>query len=168
MALFQNSKQEGNTALTMDFLVASDAMVSGDIQTKGHIRIEGEVWGNVTAGGNIHIGDRGKVYGNVTGTDIQIAGELEGDALASGIVTLYGCAKMRGDIVAKGFNVGEGSCYNGHVDIPPESSITLKEDDKRVAKKAEIPAEETIAPGKKAGKAKKAVPEAETTEIVEN
>lgn len=165
MALFQNSKQEGNTALAMDFLVASDAIVSGDIQTKGHIRIEGEVWGNVTAGGNIHIGDRGKVYGNLTGTDIQIAGCLEGDALASGIVTLYGCAKMRGDIVAKGFNVGEGSCYNGHVDIPPESSITLKEDDKRASREAAVPAEAAITTGKKAGKAKKAAPEAETTDV---
>ncbi len=164
MALFQNSKQEGNTTVNMDFLVACDAMVSGDIQTKGHIRIEGEVWGNVTAGGNIHVGDKGKVYGNLTGTDIQIAGQLEGDALASGIVTLYGCAKMRGDIVAKGFNVGEGSCYNGHVDIPPESSITLKEEKNQAAKAAPAENGDDAVIWKKAGKAKKGTAETEAPE----
>jgi cytoskeletal protein CcmA (bactofilin family) len=125
MAKFQNNSN-GIASSAMDFFVPPESKISGDLQTGGNIRVEGEVRGDITAKGNVYIGENAKVYGQIVGVDIQVAGVLQGGALASGVVTLFGCAKMTGDIDAKGFTVGEGSCYNGNVDISPEGNATAK------------------------------------------
>lgn len=126
MAKFQNNSSSGFSSSAMDFFVPPESKISGDLQTGGNIRVEGEVRGDITAKGNVYIGENAKVYGQIVGVDIQVAGVLQGGALASGVVTLFGCAKMTGDIDAKGFTVGEGSCYNGNVDISPDGNATAK------------------------------------------
>jgi cytoskeletal protein CcmA (bactofilin family) len=100
-------------------LVAADTLINGEIQTRGDIRIEGEVQGNVSALGEVHICTGAKVTGDLRAANVQIAGKLIGNAWSDGDVTLYERARMRGDLRAVSFSVGTDARYNGIIEINP-------------------------------------------------
>ncbi len=120
-------KQTDLTNATFDTLVGANTELNGNVISKGIIRIDGKVTGNVTVQGDLFIGENAFIKGDLTASNIQIAGSVEGNVFSSGLLKLLPPARMLGDIQVKSFVCEEGSIFEGSCKMveAPAASTTL-------------------------------------------
>ena len=120
-------KQTDLTNATFDTLVGANTELNGNVISKGIIRIDGKVTGNVTVQGDLFIGENAFIKGDLTASNIQIAGSVEGSVFSSGLLILMPTARMLGDIQVKSFVCEEGSIFEGTCKMveAPVASTTL-------------------------------------------
>jgi cytoskeletal protein CcmA (bactofilin family) len=80
---------------------------------KSTLVVTGEVVGNIN-GGEVTVGDTGKVTGTITARNITVDGQVNG-ALKAETVSLHATAKIDGDIVQKNLVIAEGAKFDGSV-----------------------------------------------------
>lgn len=107
--------------------------VKGNISAEGNVALRSDMKGNVR-GNNIGLGacsvngdieavkniltdPESDINGNIKGTEISVAGEVNGDVRASKMVVLKKDAVMEGDIDTDGLVVEPGAIMNGRVSI---------------------------------------------------
>jgi cytoskeletal protein CcmA (bactofilin family) len=89
--------------------------------------VEGKVEGEITIEGDLTIAADGIVNSTASAADVIIAGTLDGDVRARGVVRIQRGAKVRGDIHGETFSLDEGAEFAGRLDadfeLPPELNI---------------------------------------------
>jgi len=127
-------KQTDFSKATFDTLVGANTEIHGDISSKGIIRIDGKVTGNITVQGDISVGEDAYIKGDLTASNIQVAGSLEGNVFSSGILNLLTTSKLIGDIQVKSFICEDGSVFEGNckmIDSQTAKSLLKKKDFKK-------------------------------------
>lgn len=103
------------TESRLDTIVGPDTFVKGDVRVLGSVRFDGQVEGKVEAGGTFLSGPKSLLKGGLICQDAVIAGRVEGDISAQGMVELQTGAQVFGNIRCKGLVIQadcffEGSC----------------------------------------------------------
>ena len=75
-------KKKERSFQSIESLIASGVEIKGDIVSQGSIRIDGYVEGNLNIKGDLILGEKGKLKGDIKAQNIMIAGRLEGKANA--------------------------------------------------------------------------------------
>lgn len=104
--------------------------VEGNIICKGNLFITGKVIGDASAAtiaisgavvegdldseGDITVGDKSRVVGNLTATSAIIAGAVKGNIDVKGPVVIDSTAIVAGDIKSKSMQINVGSVIEGH------------------------------------------------------
>ncbi|MCR4587390.1 MAG: polymer-forming cytoskeletal protein [Lachnospiraceae bacterium] len=104
-------------------LLGVDAVVEGNFSVKDSARIDGTIRGDVTAQGNLVLGPKGTINGNIKATDVEVGGKIVGNVTAGGRVFLTSTAHLTGDIVCKGIIIDENAVFQGKCDMGNGSSI---------------------------------------------
>jgi cytoskeletal protein CcmA (bactofilin family) len=103
-----------NSLESSDVSILGEGMeVTGQVKTKGSLRVDGKVIGNVHVEGNLTIGEKGAIKGDVEAYSMTVGGHLNGAARIQEKVKLESNARMRGDIFAKILIVESGALFNG-------------------------------------------------------
>lgn len=108
------NKQTDFTKASFDTLVGSNTELKGDLTSKGIVRIDGKVNGNVSIQGELFIGEASIIKGDISASNIHVAGSVEGNILSTGLLKLLASAKVIGDIQVKSFVCEEGSIFDGN------------------------------------------------------
>jgi cytoskeletal protein CcmA (bactofilin family) len=87
--------------------------IRGDLTASGGFRIDGTVEGNVESKAAIVIGESGVVRGDVRGTDIVVAGQVQGNITCSGHLEILAKGRIEGDIDAKSVRIETGGVFRG-------------------------------------------------------
>lgn len=85
----------------------------GKLTFHGTIRIDGHFKGEITAGGNLIVGEEGLVEADVQVGYIDISGEVHGNIVADQRVEIRAPGKVFGDIQAPSVVIGEGVIFEG-------------------------------------------------------
>ena len=64
-------------------------------------RIDGTIEGSVESHASVVVGESGVVRGGVRGTDVVIAGTVQGDVICAGHLEILAKGKVEGDIAAQ-------------------------------------------------------------------
>ncbi|MCL5031551.1 MAG: polymer-forming cytoskeletal protein [Bacteroidetes bacterium] len=99
-----------NNAVT---IISEGVVLDGKLSSKGNIRIDGMVKGDVSAGGNVTIGERGEINGQVNAAVIIIGGKVMGTVIANEKIILESSSVLKGDLVTKILIVEEGALFDG-------------------------------------------------------
>ncbi len=97
-----------------DTVIGKNTTLTGDIKCNGSLRIDGLVTGDINADGNMLIGKDGSVKGNIQATNIHLAGTVEGNIKAFGILRIMSTTKLLGDVQVKSFVADEGAVFQGN------------------------------------------------------
>jgi cytoskeletal protein CcmA (bactofilin family) len=89
------------------------SLIRGDLSADGAFRIDGWVEGSVESRSAVVIGESGAVRGNVTGTEIVVAGKIFGNVVCSGHLEILATGKIEGDIDAKSMRLETGGLFRG-------------------------------------------------------
>lgn len=103
------------------------SLIRGDLSADGAFRIDGWVEGSVESRSAVVIGESGAVRGNVTGTEIVVAGKIFGNVVCSGHLEILATGKVEGDIDAKSMRIETGGVFRGTSHMKNESSTVEEE-----------------------------------------
>ncbi len=107
-------------------LIPIETTFTGDIETSSSVRIDGRVKGNVKAKGNVTLGPKALIEGDVFGMSFDIAGTITGNIVAGGSVGILENSRVLGDIAATALHIEEGASYNGKCIIGAIESAKTK------------------------------------------
>jgi cytoskeletal protein CcmA (bactofilin family) len=97
----------------VETIVGQDTQIKGTITAGGTIRIDGHVEGEVSARGDIVIGETGIVKAQIKARSATIAGSLTGNADVENKLELTPSGKIFGDIKTGILIIGEGAVFKG-------------------------------------------------------
>ncbi|MCO5260334.1 MAG: polymer-forming cytoskeletal protein [Crocinitomicaceae bacterium] len=87
--------------------------VIGDIFADQNFRIDGEVKGNVSTSSRVVIGVNGKITGNLTCSEADIEGTVDGTVTVDGLMILRKTALINGELYTAKIQIDEGAVFNG-------------------------------------------------------
>lgn len=95
-------------------IISNGVKIDGKINCSGNIRIDGEVQGDITAQGNVAVGQNGKVNGKIDAMIITVGGFVVGTAAAKEKLVLESKAVFNGDLFTKILVVEDGAKFEGN------------------------------------------------------
>lgn len=102
----------------------------GKLSSEGNVRIDGDFTGDIVINGNLTLGEKSDVKGNIKATNITISGKVDGIVEALEKIILDSSSKLVGDISAKILVVNEGSIFDGKSKMNNTSSNYVSSHDK--------------------------------------
>lgn len=101
--------------ISINSILGSGSSVKGDVKINGFARIDGDIDGNLETTGNIIIGEKARIRGNVTGRSVTVIGGIVlGNIVAPEFVRLLSTSAIIGDIQTKKLYSEENVIINGH------------------------------------------------------
>jgi cytoskeletal protein CcmA (bactofilin family) len=104
---------------TFDSILGSGCVIHGKLEARANYRVVGQVLGDIVELGNdngiLWIDQHASVKGNITCSNVVIAGKVEGNVVASGTVEVCSGATMSGDIESEHLHVDPNARINGRL-----------------------------------------------------
>ena len=104
---------------TFDSILGSGCVIHGKLETRANYRVVGQILGDIVElendNGILWIDQSASVRGNITCSNIVIAGRVEGNVVASGIVEVCSGATISGDIESEHLHVDPNARINGRL-----------------------------------------------------
>jgi cytoskeletal protein CcmA (bactofilin family) len=115
MAWGNNKKPEGAATKSdaIENIIGRSCLIRGDLSSEGAFRIDGTIEGSVDSQASIVLGETGVIRGGVRGTDVVIAGTVQGDVICAGHLEILARGKIEGDIAAKSMRIETGGIFCG-------------------------------------------------------
>jgi cytoskeletal protein CcmA (bactofilin family) len=111
--------QDKSGDYSINTIIGPHTSITGDIESGGFTRIDGSIRGDVKAKGRVVIGERARMKGNVSGTNITIGGVVVGNIIADGHLVILSSALVIGDIITRRIQADDGCFINGMVTVCP-------------------------------------------------
>jgi cytoskeletal protein CcmA (bactofilin family) len=102
---------------SINSIIGPNTSLTGDIETGGFTRIDGSIRGDVRVKGRVVIGERARIKGSVTGTNITIGGVVYGNIISDGHLVILSTAIVIGDIITRRIQADDGCFINGSVAV---------------------------------------------------
>tara|TARA_B100001996_G_scaffold239219_1_gene184958 strand:- start:149 stop:496 length:348 start_codon:yes stop_codon:yes gene_type:complete len=106
-----------NKSINSQTIIAEDVQIDGDIALTGNITIYGEIRGSVSTDGAIQLAKKGKIFGDVKASTIQINGYIQGDVFINGPAELLSKCELVGDLKYKILTIQDGAQFSGRCEI---------------------------------------------------
>ena len=107
----ENGKSASNEPI--ENVLGASLVIRGDLVAKGGFRIDGTVEGNVESKAAIVVGESGAVRGDLSGTDVVVAGQIMGNVSCTGHLEILATGRIEGDIDAKSVRIETGGVFRG-------------------------------------------------------
>ena len=109
------SKPEGAATKSdaIENVIGRSCLIRGDLAAEGAFRIDGTIEGSVDSHASVTVGESGVVRGGVRGSDVVIAGTVQGDVTCSGHLEILATGKVEGDIAARSMRIETGGVFCG-------------------------------------------------------
>jgi cytoskeletal protein CcmA (bactofilin family) len=94
-------------------IIGRSCTIRGDLASEGAFRIDGTIEGSVESRASVVLGESGIIRGGVRGTDVVIAGTVQGDVICEGHLEILAKGTVEGDIAAKSMRIETGGVFRG-------------------------------------------------------
>ena len=102
-----------NTNERINTLIGENTKIIGNIKGEGAIRVDGELEGDLDYDGNVVIGDKGKVSGNIHSINTTISGIVFGNIECNSTLTILSNGNLHGDIQVSNLVISEDATFEG-------------------------------------------------------
>lgn len=97
----------------IESLISTGVTIHGDLVSQGSIRIDGTLEGKLDIKGNLLLGEKGRIKGEVKAANFVVAGTMEGNVVVSERFEITSTGCMNGDLVSKIITIDEGGVLQG-------------------------------------------------------
>ncbi len=100
--------------VSINNVISSGSAIRGDIKINGFMRIDGDLDGNLESSGDVIVGEKARIRGNVSARSITISGIVCGNIIAPESVHLLSSSAVIGDVLTHSFQADEHVVFHGH------------------------------------------------------
>jgi len=118
----------------VDSIIGLNSVFTGSIESGGTVRVDGKLDGDLKVAGDVYIGTQASVKGNIEAENVHLAGTVEGNILARGILKIRSTAKLYGDIKINSFVADEGALFQGKCEMLDITPLETEEPAKKTKK----------------------------------
>lgn len=93
--------------------ILSGTELNGDIVSDSNILIEGEINGNISCAGKVHVGATGRIKGNLVCLNAEFEGMQDGELTIENLLILRNTARIKGNIETLKLHIEEGAFFEG-------------------------------------------------------
>ncbi|NLW90080.1 MAG: polymer-forming cytoskeletal protein [Syntrophomonadaceae bacterium] len=97
----------------MESVIAHGVEIKGDIISQGSLRIDGGVDGKLNIKGDVILGEKGRIKGEVKVDNLIVAGRVEGNVVASGRFEITANGYFKGEVTCSILTIEEGGILDG-------------------------------------------------------
>lgn len=94
-------------------MISEETEVNGTITTTNDIRVAGTVNGDITTKGKVQTTDTSRLNGDITASDMDLAGFSKGVLRVSRKIILRKSARVEGEMNVKSLVIEEGAQFDG-------------------------------------------------------
>jgi len=105
-------------------IIGEGCQLEGQLRATGTIRIDGEFKGEIFIEGNLYIGEKGKISGNIKTSNLLVSGEIKGNVEAQEQLRISPGGSLLGDVLAKTFILDENAYFEGNCKMSKSNTIT--------------------------------------------
>jgi cytoskeletal protein CcmA (bactofilin family) len=105
--MFGGKHAEGPT------VVGEGSVIVGTLSARGRVQIDGVVECSVKAQGQVSVGPKGRVEGDLIADDVAVGGEIKGRVVARGHLHVVASGRVRGDMHYGTLQVERGAVLDG-------------------------------------------------------
>lgn len=107
------AQRRDNSSASDVSILSSGVKIEGKLYSEGNVRVDGQILGELMVNGNLTLGDKCEVKGDIKAKNITISGLVEGTIHASEKLILETSSNLKGDLYAKILVVEEGAKFDG-------------------------------------------------------
>lgn len=100
--------------VSINTLIGPGSAISGNVHGSGFVRIDGDIDGNFETDGNVIIGEKARIRGNITAKSAVICGIVIGDVSAEEGIQLLSTSTVIGDVLTRHLLVADKVVFHGH------------------------------------------------------
>ena len=138
--MFKSSGSQGDLN---GFLDAGSHM-TGELHFEDTFRIDGRFTGTIVSDGDLIVGDRGDVDGEIRVCRVYVSGTVRGSLRASERVEVTAAGKVLADVHTPSLTIDDGAFFEGRCSMERLDNPEKKGDRKKVA---QMPLANRIKPG---------------------
>ncbi len=97
--------------------LGAGTVFNGKLSFQGAVRIDGNYSGEIASEGVLIAGKDAKIDGKLAVGEFSLAGNFEGEVIASRKVTIYKGGVLRGSVQSPALIVDEGAILEGSIDM---------------------------------------------------
>ena len=112
MAWFLRRARDGQSG-DIETTIGRSTTLSGDLKVDGGLRIDGRFEGTLEVGGNVIVGEHGRVVSDIDARHVTVGGAVRGNIRASGRLEILSTGQVHGDILASQVMIDEGGVLQG-------------------------------------------------------
>ena len=109
--------------IAINTILGEGSFFKNEVKIQGNVRIQGDVDGNIDATGNVFIGEKARIRGDVNASSAEIFGIVLGDIHAPHHVKIFSSAVVIGDVFTKAVQIEGKAVFQGHC-------ISLRDEEK--------------------------------------
>ncbi len=113
--MFKNGEAKGDLNGFLD----AGSRIQGELSFEDTFRVDGRLEGKVTSKGDLVVGERGEVDGDVQVGRVYVSGVLKGTVKAERRIEINAGGRLLGDIQAPTLVIEEGGFYEGRCAMEP-------------------------------------------------
>lgn len=99
---------------SMNTMISMGSAFSGDLRVLGGMIVEGDIDGNIETSGNIIVGDKARIRGNIVARAATIRGIVIGDIVAPEGIKLNSTSTVIGDLTTHKLQVEDKVILHGN------------------------------------------------------
>ncbi|MDR2337166.1 MAG: polymer-forming cytoskeletal protein [Deltaproteobacteria bacterium] len=108
--------------------IIEGSKIIGTVELASGMQVDGEIKGKIYSDGEIFIGVKSKIEGNVVTRKIKVFGSIVGDILAEECIELCVPAVVKGNIAASKIIIQDGVVFSGGCEMQnPENTVKINE-----------------------------------------
>jgi len=94
-------------------IISSGVKIEGKVTSNGSIRVDGALQGDLSAKGNVTVGEQGDINGQINANVVNIGGKVVGTVNAKEKLVLESKSSLKGDIISKILVIEAGAKFDG-------------------------------------------------------
>jgi len=97
----------------LDTLIGKEVVVKGTLESEGDVQINGYFSGTIDSAKDIIVAEHAKVKANITGANVYVSGEVDGDITANERLQILETGRVDGDVTSQALSIEPGGILKG-------------------------------------------------------
>ena len=105
-------------------IISNGVKIEGKVTSMGSLRVDGSLMGDLSADGNVTVGEQGDINGEITANMVTIGGKVTGTVKAKEKLVLESKCSLKGDILTKVLVIEAGAKFDGKSSMGDSKPVT--------------------------------------------